>query len=249
MAGLHQETDRQQGQHRGTAQHLPQGLVFLGVHAARRLRHRKTRKPDGGEQDDEHSGQQTRAEAVQHRSQRHHGQDETNGPPQPDAAVAVAVRPEVAQGDGLELRQRGVPEETEAGDHQGQRPVSPAPEDCSKGQHRQQRGGTDDGHAPPAVVGDPAPDVGGHQLGGHEDGDQLADLRPTEAPGLKIEAPVGHQRAQAGEIEEIEARQAPVQGHRRDARVSRGRPAPPRESRAWRNARRRSVPGAAASGP
>ena len=178
---------------------------------AGRLGHEQAAHPDPEEQAEQDRGQKVDPGLLEHRCQPGHGEDEADRTPQAHDTVAMAARPEVREGHGLELRQGGVPEEAEARHDQRQTQVTVPQVHAGEKDHREQRGRPDDGHAPARAVGDPAPDVGRDQFGAHEDGDQLTDGRAVEAERAQVQAPVGNEGAEGGEIEEIEGRQPRVE--------------------------------------
>ncbi|KAI1696472.1 hypothetical protein Ddc_20385 [Ditylenchus destructor] len=110
--------------------------------------------------------------------------------PVEQAALITTVR----EGDHFELRQHRVPEERVQGHDQGEPGIRVADEDQRKTRQ----------------VAQPAPQVGRHAAHQHGDGHQLADARAGEAQVVEVQRQEWRRRPQKGEVEQIEAGEAPV---------------------------------------
>src|SRR5690606_24157167 len=102
--------------------------------------------------------------------------DETDGAPQPNPAVAIRIVSQVLQGNDFELGQYAVPEKIEARHHQGEAPKIRLQKHAGIADQGENGPQPDNEHAPVAAITDPAPQVGRHQPGAHLDGGQGADF-------------------------------------------------------------------------
>ncbi|GEM_PF-4719804 len=212
MADLHQPDADIESQHAGAAQ-LPQEAALPG--RIRTLLRLGIGHPGAAQQDtghDCHDRQRIniQTEAVEQRTEPHHRNDEADAAPQPNLTVARRLFAQVRQGDYLELRQHRVPEEGVQRHDQRQPGVAPAEEDQPERQQRAERSQAHDGQALTGRISEPAPQVRRQAAHQHGDRHQLADTFGGKAEVIEIQAEKRRGRAQQGEIEEIEAREAPV---------------------------------------
>lgn len=212
MGQLHQAHAQVERQHARLAQLGEEAALAFARFAMGRL---GIGHPPAAQHDAEHDTQQRRrvdiqAQALEQRAETDHGADETDRAPQANPAVAGAALAQVGQGDDLELRQHGVPEERVQRHHQGQPGVAVADEDQREAQRRAYRAEAHDGQALAAAVAQPAPQVGRDATHQHGNRHQLADARAGEAQVMEIQGEERRRGAEQAEIEEIEAGQAPV---------------------------------------
>jgi hypothetical protein len=79
---------------------------------------------------------QVQTQPLEQQPKPHHRQDEADAAPQPYLAVALGLLVQMRQGDDLELRQHGMPEERMQGHHQRQPGEALVEEDQAEGQQR-----------------------------------------------------------------------------------------------------------------
>ncbi len=177
---------------------------------ARAVGHHQAAEPDADEDHQHHLGYDRGPAALDDLAEGEHRQDKADGTPQPDGGVTADAAAEMIEGNHLHLRQRCVPEEAEQDHHQGHFPETLGEGDAGEDQEGEQGRKPDDGHARVNTVADPAPDIGRDDLGAHEDRHELSDGNRGKAPILQIQAPERDQRAESGEVEEVEAGEAPI---------------------------------------
>ena len=208
-----------------------------------RVRHPQAGADDTGHDHHDHHRVDVQAQPVEQAPHDHHRQDETDGAPQTDLAVARGLFLQVSQGDHFELRQHRVPEERMQGHHQGQPGVGLADEDQRKTDQGTHRAKPHDGQPPAGVVAQPAPEVGRHATHQHGNGHQLANTRAGEAQVIEIQRQERRRRPEQGEVEQVETGEAPIREGCHCQPVTAG-PAP-----AYSPAHRHFVHGCAADGP
>ena len=171
--------------------------------------------PQAGADDTGHDAHQRhridiQAQPFEQPAQADHGEDETDRTPQADLTVASGLALQVGQGDDLELRQHGVPEEGMQCHHQRQPGVALVDEDQGEAGQGTERPHPHAQQALAAAIPEPAPKIGRHAAHQHRDGDQLADSRTGKTEVVEVQRQEWRGGTQQGEIEQVETGQAPV---------------------------------------
>ncbi|MNM61408.1 hypothetical protein D3C81_727090 [compost metagenome] len=165
---------------------------------------------DAGHDRDQRHRVDIQAQPLEQPAQADHGEDEADRAPQAHLAVARGLPVQVGQGDDLELRQHRMPEERVQGHYQRQPGVAFAKEDKGEGGQGRQCAQAHDQQALAGAVTQPAPQVGGDAAHEHGDGHQLADACRREAQVVEVQRQERGGGTEQGEVEQIEAGQAPV---------------------------------------
>jgi hypothetical protein len=147
---------------------------------------------------------------VEQQADAHHGHDETDRAPEADAAVALGVGRQMAEGQRLDQGQGGAPEKVQDGHAEQQADEVLGEENHREARQRRSRRGDHDAHPPPHAVSQPAPKQGRDQTHELAERHQHRDAPGRHSYGLQVQREIRQEGADKSEIPEIPDGQAAV---------------------------------------